>query len=327
MSEIGINSSLDIIDDIKKDKLKFNLLIGDKECRTLEEVKENFNIDDIKKYYYSDLLERWLLNNNHKDLYSKIKDLKSKVHRAYYHDGAIHFSRINIKQELKDIFFFTQEEKEYDSILFHIKYNDPYYNYNNYKNYSTADEYFNNYEKIVNIIINNKTEYSKIYIDLISKRYKYFFNYDYKNFIKKIMENKNYYVLFYMFYNDFMREYLIKDDDILNFINEKIIKNNSEDVLNLINEKITIASASSEKVNNNFNYIKYYSKSENNDNEYFVEISNKECVILYIENASVTSIDNKEKVYNKDDINNKFIKINGIKYNWKYDNKIIYIEM
>lgn len=316
MSEIGINSRLDIIDDIKKDKLKFNLLIGDKECRTLEEVKENFNIDDIKKYYDSGLLERWLLNNNYKDLYFEIKDLKSKVHHAYYYDGAIHFSKINIKKDLKYIFFLTQKEKEYSSILFHktkydelFKYDNPYYNYNDYKNYSTADEYFNNYKEIVNIIINNKTEYSKIYIDLLSKRYSYFFDYDYKNFIKKIMDNKNYYVLFYMFYNDFMREYLIKDDDILNFINEKIIKNNSE------------------KINNDFNYIKYYSKSENNDNEYFVEISNKECIILYIENASVISIDNKEKVYNKDNINNKFIKINGIKYNWKYDNKIIYTEM
>lgn len=320
MSEIGINSRLgirrDIIDDIKKDKLKFNLLIGDKECRTLEEVKENFNIDDIKKYYDSGLLERWLLNNNYKDLYFEIKDLKSKV-SFYYVFPAIFFIQSSIKKNLKDIFFLAQKEKEYGSILFHsskydgvFKYDNPYYNYNDYKNYSTADEYFNNYKEIVNIIIiNNKTEYSKIYIDLISKRYKYFFGYDYKNFIKKIMDNKNYYVLFYMFYNDFMREYLIKDDDVLNFINEKILKNNSE------------------KINNDFNYIKYYSKSENNDNEYFVEISNKECIILYIENASVTSIDNKEKVYNKDDINNKFIKINGIKYNWKYDNKIIYIEM
>ena len=144
---------------------------------------------------------------------------------------------------------------------------------------------------------------------MLAERYGYFFDYDYKNFIKKIMDKKNYYALFYMFYNDFMRYYLKEYDNVSNFINEKIIKNISE------------------KVNNDFSYVKYYSKSESNSDNHFIEISNKECIILYIENASVTSINNKEKVYNKDKINNKFIKINGIRYNWQYNNKIVYIEM
>ena len=309
MSEIGINSMLGTIDDIKTNKLKFNLLISGKECRTLEEVKENFNIDDIKKYYYSDLLERWLLNNDYKDLYYEIKYLKEEIcdSPAYYHMGHIN---IKIKQGLKDIFFPEHKKNETVSSFISITSNyKDYYNYNDYKNYSTADEYFNNYKKIVNIIINDKTDYIKSYIDLLAERYSYFFKYDYKNFIKKIMENKNYYALFYMLYNDFMRYYLIKDDNVSNFINEKILKNISE------------------KLNSDFKYIKYYSKSESNSDNHFIEISNKECIILYIENASVTSINNKEKVYNKDKINNKFIKINGIRYNWQYNNKIVYIEM
>lgn len=308
MSEIGINSILGNIDDIKTNKLKFNLLIGGKECRTLEEVKENFNIDDIKKYYDSDLLERWLLNNDYKDLCYEIQALKSKVDIHYM--PACVLSHINIKQELKDIFF--QEHKKNETVSSFVSitsnYKD-YYNYNDYKNYSTADEYFNNYKKIVNVIINDSTDYIKSYIDLLAERYSYFFCYDYKNFIKKIMENKNYYALFCMFYNDFMRYYLKEDDNVSNFINEKIIKNISE------------------KVNNDFSYVKYYSKSESNSDGHFIEISNKECIILFIENASVTSINNKEKVYNKDKINNKFIKINGIRYNWQYNNKIVYIEM
>ncbi|MEI0495882.1 hypothetical protein R4J09_10755 [Brachyspira intermedia] len=309
MSEIGINSMLGTIDDIKTNKLKFNLLIGGKECRTLEEVKENFNIDDIKKYYDSDLLERWLLNNDYKDLCYEIQALKSKVDIHYM--PACVLSHINIKQELKDIFF--QEHKKNETVSSFVSitsnYKD-YYNYNDYKNYSTADEYFNNYKKIVNVIINDSTDYIKLYIDLLAERYSYFFDYDYKNFIKKIMENKNYYALFYMLYNDFMKDYLIEDDNVSNFINEKIIKNISE------------------KVNNDFSYVKYYSKSESNSDNYFIEISNKECIILYIENASVTSIDDKNIVYNKDDIiNDKFKKINGIRYNWQYNNKIVYIEM
>ena len=260
-------------------KLKFNLLIGGKECRTLEEVKENFNIDDIKKYYDSDLLERWLLNNDYKDLYYEIKYLKEKIcdSPACYHMGHIN---IKIKQGLKDIFF---PEYKKDETVSSFVSNNYFYNYNDYKNYSTADEYFNNYKKIVNIIINDKTEYSKIYIDLLSERYRYFFVYDYKNFIKKIMYNENYYALFYMLYNDFTREYLIKDDNVFDFINSNILKNISE------------------KINPAFKYIKYYSKSENNSNDFF-EISNKECIILYMKNASVTSADNKDIVYNEKDI-------------------------
>ena len=120
------------------------------------------------------------------------------------------------------------------------------------------------------------------------------------------MYNENYYALFYMLYNDFTREYLIKDDNVFDFINSNILKNISE------------------KINPAFKYIKYYSKSENNSNDFF-EISNKECIILYMKNASVTSADNKDIVYNEKDI--KFLKINGIRYNWQYDNEIIYIEM
>ena len=220
MGKIGINSMLGTIDDIKTNKLKFNLLISGKECRTLEEVKENFNIDDIKKYYDSDLLERWLLNNDYKDLYYEIKYLKKEEIfdlPAYYHMGHIN---IKIKQGLKDIFFPEHKKNETVSSFVSITSNyKDYYNYNDYKNYSTADEYFNNYKKIVNIIINDKTDYIKSYIDLLAERYSYFFKYDYKNFIKKIMENKNYYALFYMLYNDFMRYYLIKDDNVSNFIN------------------------------------------------------------------------------------------------------------
>ena len=160
MSEIEINSMLDTIDDIKTNKLKFNLLISGKECRTLEEVKENFNIDDIKKYYDSDLLERWLLNNDYKDLCYKIQALKSKVYIHYM--PAYVLSHINIKQELKDIFFPEYKKNETDSSFISTTSNyKDYYNYNDYKNYSTADEYFYNYKKIVNVIINDKTDYIK----------------------------------------------------------------------------------------------------------------------------------------------------------------------
>lgn len=209
------------------------------------------------------------------------------------------------------IYFSQNKKNETISSFISITSNyKDYYNYNDYKNYSTADEYFYNYKKIVNVIINDKTDYIKLYIDLLAERYSYFFKYDYKNFIKKIMDNKNYYALFCMFYNDFMRYYLKEDDNVSNFINEKILKNISE------------------KVNNDFSYVKYYSKSESNSDNHFIEISNKECIILFIENASVTSIDNKNKVYNKDNIiNDKFKKINGIRYNWQYNNKIVYIEM
>ena len=40
--------------------IKFNLICDDKPVRTIEDLQDNFSIEDVLKYYQNGLLLRWL---------------------------------------------------------------------------------------------------------------------------------------------------------------------------------------------------------------------------------------------------------------------------
>ncbi len=40
--------------------IKFNLICDDTPVRTIEDLRENFSIEDVLMYYRNGLLERWL---------------------------------------------------------------------------------------------------------------------------------------------------------------------------------------------------------------------------------------------------------------------------
>ena len=52
-------------------KIKFALLLGDKPCRSLEDIRENFNAEDIIKNFNSGVLLNWLKAYNFEELYNK----------------------------------------------------------------------------------------------------------------------------------------------------------------------------------------------------------------------------------------------------------------
>ena len=52
-------------------KIKFALLLGDKPCRSLEDIRENFNADDIIKNFDNGVLLRWFKTYDLDELYNK----------------------------------------------------------------------------------------------------------------------------------------------------------------------------------------------------------------------------------------------------------------
>ena len=41
--------------------IKFNLICDNKPIRTIEDLRENFSIEDVLEYYNNGLLQHWLL--------------------------------------------------------------------------------------------------------------------------------------------------------------------------------------------------------------------------------------------------------------------------
>lgn len=68
-----------------KRKIKFPLKMNGKDIRTLEELRENFDFEEVTKYYMDGRLAKWLKNNDYNDEMSRIlkledeNDLKNEV--------------------------------------------------------------------------------------------------------------------------------------------------------------------------------------------------------------------------------------------------------
>ena len=55
--------------------IKFNLICDDKPVRTIEDLQENFSIEDVLKYYQNGLLLRWLEVRGYEAEYKKVSEI------------------------------------------------------------------------------------------------------------------------------------------------------------------------------------------------------------------------------------------------------------
>ena len=58
--------------------MKFQMNIDEKPIRTIEELQENFNIDEILDLYEDGTFEKWLSSRNHIKELEKLREIKSK---------------------------------------------------------------------------------------------------------------------------------------------------------------------------------------------------------------------------------------------------------
>ena len=65
-------------------KVKFALLLGDKPCRSLEDIRENFNAEDIIKNFDSGVLLNWLKTYNLNELYNKALSIDKNSENKLY---------------------------------------------------------------------------------------------------------------------------------------------------------------------------------------------------------------------------------------------------
>ena len=56
--------------------IKFNLICDGKPVRTIEDLQENFSIEDVLKYYENGLLLRWLDVRGYETEYKKVSEIK-----------------------------------------------------------------------------------------------------------------------------------------------------------------------------------------------------------------------------------------------------------
>ena len=78
---------------------KFNLLVDGQKVRTLEELRENYNLEDILAHFYSGKLQKWLASRDYKHELDQVKDIASS-------------NKLDVSSKLLDIFKIEHDKKE-----------------------------------------------------------------------------------------------------------------------------------------------------------------------------------------------------------------------
>lgn len=135
--------------------IKFNLICNDKPVRTIEDLQNNFSIEDVLEYYNNKLLHRWLEVRGYSDELEKISAITSE-------------KTLEIIKELIIIFNVASNEKKIEEAVYMLEYLDErkelcdIYSKNEFKTKSVIDDYQTGYKQLVDGILENPEDVAQI---------------------------------------------------------------------------------------------------------------------------------------------------------------------
>lgn len=135
--------------------IKFNLICDDKPVRTIEDLQNNFSIEDVLVYYNNKLLHRWLDVRGYSDELEKISSITSE-------------KTLEIIKELIIIFNVASNEKKIEEAVYMLEYLDErkelcdIYSKNDFKTKSVIEDYQTGYKQLVDGILENPEDVALI---------------------------------------------------------------------------------------------------------------------------------------------------------------------
>lgn len=314
-------------------QIKFNIVSGNVHCRNINDLKENFNIHDILNAFEDGILERWLLSQKLDDIYNKVSNIdksssdSQKIEsliKIVYEDEKEDFINNICREALSIIDYESRREIELENI-----------NNFNMEREKIIDDYFKEYEDLIQHIIDNRENYESVKegIRIISDKFYNIFKYNYIDVFNKFKKSKCIFGILSVLANENIRIYFLKEEGKIN------IPSQIRDLL-LSNPPSIFPSYFYNKGVEEFGemYIprkyKYYvSKNE----EEFYTITDKKSLLIYLspmnENVASDNIDS-DKLFTSHDILYKdlFPILNGIKfkgkrYNTSFRYDLVYIEI
>lgn len=135
--------------------IKFNLICDDKPIRTIEDLQNNFSIEDVLEYYNNNLLHRWLEVRGYADKLEKVSALTCE-------------NPLEIIKELIIIFNVASDEKKIEEAVYMLEYLDErkelcdIYSKDEIKIKSLVDDYQTGYKQLVDGILENPEDVARI---------------------------------------------------------------------------------------------------------------------------------------------------------------------
>ena len=183
--------------------IKFNLICDNNPVRTLEDLQENFVIQDILSYYNNKLLHRWLEVRGYKEELEEVSGIQVK-------------KPLDIIKELIRIFKITKDEKEVEQDVYMLEYLEErkelsaIYEEQQYKVKEIIDDYQSGYRQLVDGILENPSDVAKIKasINEMVSNYLWILQLDHRNLFYLLRE-KSYLTIMCLLMNEKARKFYL----------------------------------------------------------------------------------------------------------------------
>lgn len=183
--------------------IKFNLICDDKPVRTIEDLQNNFSIEDVLEYYNNKLLHRWLEVRGYSDKLEKISAITGE-------------KPLEIIKELIIIFNVASNEKKIEEAVYMLEYLDErkelydIYCKNDVKTKSLIDDYQTGYKKLVDGILENPEDVARIKANIAEMvtNYKWIMDLDHRELFW-ILKDKSALAIMCLLMNEKSRDYYI----------------------------------------------------------------------------------------------------------------------
>ncbi len=135
--------------------IKFNLICDNNPVRSIEDLQENFSIEDVLKYYQNGLLLRWLKVRGYDDEYKKVSDIKE-------------IEALEVVKELIKIFDVEVDDKKVEEGVYMLRFLKErkelceVYKQNDFKAKSIVNDYQAGYKQLIDGIIDNPDDVARI---------------------------------------------------------------------------------------------------------------------------------------------------------------------
>lgn len=297
--------------------IKFNLICDNKPIRTIEELRENFSIEDILEYYNNELLQRWLSVRGYDEYFREVRSINSK-------------KPMEIIKKLIKIFSISVDEKEIEKSVYILEFLEyrkellSIYEGQNYKTKSIIDSYRKGYNKLIKEIIDNFDDISKIKANIseIVHNYQWILELDHRKLFYTFKE-KAPLAIFCLLMNDEVRKYYLPTEITDENGNTKLdisINSDKKEIFGLLSIMTQNLSATASLRDNILHFAgdtdSYWKDLETKGKKYMI--------ISMGEGDNVRSAGKADELLSSADIRNKFVILDGIDYRSNSNYRTLY---
>lgn len=183
--------------------IKFNLICDNNPVRTIEDLQNNFSIEDVLAYYNNKLLHRWLDVRGYHNELEKVSAITCE-------------EPMEIIKELIKIFDVVKDEKKVAESIYMLEYLEERkslcatYEQENYKVKNIIKDYKTGYEQLVEDILENWNDMEKIKTNIaeIVTNYMWVYKLNHRELFYNVV-NKSYLTVMCLLMNDKTRKFYL----------------------------------------------------------------------------------------------------------------------